>query len=129
MASTITKESKERTFRLTTVIRIAPMRSVHAIPWLRAVARRVILHGMVNVIARGARHVYWVAVHASSRCLRHTLNKKENVCSASRKVESMINCDDRRRILEIKRRWISIDGCESVASAEYRLGEERCCQF
>lgn len=55
--------------------------------------------------------------------------EKENICSASSKVESMINCDDRRRILEIKRRSISIDGRENVAGAEYRLGEERCCQF
>lgn len=66
------------------MVRIAPMRSVHAIPGLRAVARRVILHGVVNVIARGARHVYRVAVHASSRCLRHTLKKKKTSAVQSR---------------------------------------------
>mgnify|MGYP004589832755 CR=1 FL=1 len=62
---------------LTTVIRTAPMRSVDTVPGLGAVTRRVVLHRVVNVIARGARHVYRMAVHASSRCLRHALDTKK----------------------------------------------------
>lgn len=61
---------------LTTVIGTAPMRSVDTVPGLGTVARRVILHWMMHVIVWGARHVYRMAVHTSSRCLRHALDKR-----------------------------------------------------
>lgn len=40
----------------------------------------------------------------------------------------MINRDDRRRSLRIKRRWISADRVK-VSLAEYQLGDERPTQF
>lgn len=72
------------------MVGVATMRSVDPVPRLGAVAWRVILHRMVDVIVRGARHVPRVAVHASSRCLRHALGKEKVSCDARRRRATVI---------------------------------------